>query len=65
MLTGFHLLHVIAGTVLLALVWTGARRRRYRPDHRAVPESAATFWHLVDLLWLVIFPLLYLLRGPA
>jgi nitric oxide reductase NorE protein len=31
--------------------------------HRAVPESVASYWHLVDLLWVVLFPLLYLMKA--
>ncbi|HEY2220603.1 cytochrome c oxidase subunit 3 [Actinomycetospora sp.] len=61
-LTGIHLLHVLAGTVLLGMLWTRARRRRYTSTDRATPECVASFWHLVDLLWIVLFPLLYLQR---
>ncbi|HZZ51698.1 MAG TPA: cytochrome c oxidase subunit 3 [Pseudonocardia sp.] len=61
-LTGIHLLHVLAGTSLLIYVWTRARARVYRPDSRVMLECVASFWHLVDLLWIVIFPLLYLQR---
>ena len=58
-LTGIHLAHVVAGTTLLVFVWTRSRR----PDpSRIVLECVASFWHLVDLLWIVIFPLLYLQR---
>ena len=59
-LTGVHLLHVIGGTTALVLVWS--RARRYGSGARLVPESVASFWHLVDLLWIMIFPLLYLMR---
>jgi nitric oxide reductase NorE protein len=31
--------------------------------HKAVPESVASYWHLVDLLWIVLFPLLYLMKA--
>ena len=61
-LTGVHLLHVILGTALLTYVWSRARRGRYNTNW-AVPESVASFWHLVDLLWIVLFPLLYLMRA--
>lgn len=61
-LTGIHLIHVVLGTGLLAYVWTQARRRNYRSTNRMVPESVASFWHLVDLLWIVLFPLLYLMK---
>lgn len=61
-LTGIHLVHVVAGTALLTWMWTSARRHRLSAGAPAVPESVATFWHLVDLLWILIFPLLYLQR---
>lgn len=61
-LTGLHLLHVLAGISLLAYVWTRSRHRTYNSVNRAVLECVASFWHLVDLLWIILFPLLYLQR---
>lgn len=61
-LTGFHLAHVLVGLVALAIVGVGIARR---PDPAAQVhglETAAAFWHLVDLLWLVLFPLVYVMR---
>lgn len=54
LLTGFHLLHVCFGIVILALVG-----RRADPIH---VETGTVFWHMVDLLWIVIFPIVYLVR---
>lgn len=62
-LTGIHLIHVLVGTALLTYVWIGSRRSAYSSSHRVLPECAASFWHLVDLLWIVLFPLLYLMRA--
>jgi nitric oxide reductase NorE protein len=62
-LTGIHLTHVVLGTSLLTYVWISARRGAYSSSHRVVPECVASFWHLVDLLWIVLFPLLYLQRA--
>lgn len=62
-LTGIHLIHVLLGTGLLTFVWTGARRGAFGPANLVVPESVASFWHLVDLLWIVLFPLLYLMKA--
>jgi nitric oxide reductase NorE protein len=62
-LTGIHLFHVALGTALLAYVWIRSRRGRYRSTNRAVPECVASFWHLVDLVWIVLFPLLYLMKA--
>jgi nitric oxide reductase NorE protein len=62
-LTGIHLAHVVAGTGLLTYLWIRSRRGTYDSLHRAVPESVASYWHLVDLLWIVLFPLLYLMKA--
>ena len=61
-LTGIHLVHVVLGTGLLAYVWSRSRHGAYGSANPAVPESVASFWHLVDLLWIVLFPLLYLMK---
>lgn len=61
-LTGIHLLHVIVGSSLLLVLWLKARGAALRSGNRLFLESVASFWHLVDLLWIMIFPLLYLVR---
>jgi len=54
LLTGFHAAHVAAGIVILLLVtWQDAPRNI---------EAAAAFWHMVDLVWVILFPVIYLLR---
>lgn len=62
-LTGFHLLHVIGGSVMLLVFWNMARKRAFDSRNLAVIESGGIYWHMVDLLWIVLFPLLYLMRG--
>jgi nitric oxide reductase NorE protein len=54
LLTGFHLLHVCLGIVILAVVC-----RRADPVH---VETGTVFWHMVDLVWIVMFPIVYLVR---
>ena len=61
-LTGIHLFHVVAGNVVLAVLWLGARSRSVDPQRPVVLECGAIYWHMVDLLWIVLFPLLYLVR---
>jgi nitric oxide reductase NorE protein len=62
MYTGIHLLHVLLGLIVLTLLFLVSRRPS--PDAHAVRlvESGGIFWHLVDLLWVVLFALFYLLR---
>jgi nitric oxide reductase NorE protein len=59
-LTGVHLLHVCVGLVVLTFLLTQTRRHELSDNRMAVIEGGACFWHLVDLLWIVLFPLLYL-----
>ena len=62
-LTGLHLAHVALGLGVLAFMWWLARRApSLSPLRLSLAEGCACFWHMVDLLWLVIFPLLYLVR---
>jgi len=62
-LTGLHLLHVIVGTALL-LVWqTMLKRRRSWTGSQKVAEGIASYWHMVDLLWVAIFTLVYLVSA--
>ncbi|MEU1983199.1 cytochrome c oxidase subunit 3 [Nocardia sp. NPDC019395] len=60
MLTGIHLSHVALGLLILGIVVRELRDPRRR--RIAVAESGAIYWHMVDLLWIVIFALLYVLR---
>lgn len=60
MLTGVHLFHVLLGLVILAIVVRELRDPRLR--RARVVESGAIYWHMVDLLWVVIFALLYVMR---
>lgn len=59
-LTGLHLFHVLIGIAVLTILAAQARRIKPGATSMAVAESGACFWHLVDLLWIVLFPLLYL-----
>jgi nitric oxide reductase NorE protein len=61
-LTALHLGHVLIGSGLLAVLVRASRRGLTKPMHLALAESAGCFWHMVDLLWIVLFPLLYLVR---
>ena len=61
-LTGIHLLHVTVGTVLLATLCWKFRKATIDRPRRIFLECVASFWHLVDLLWIFLFPLLYLMR---
>ena len=61
-LTFFHFMHVVLGMVVLAVLWHGVQRGRYGPGRLSGLESGAAYWHMVDLVWLVLFPLVYVLH---
>jgi nitric oxide reductase NorE protein len=62
LLTAFHFLHVIAAMIFLVILWFKTRQGAYgRHEHHAL-ETGAAFWHMVDLLWIVLFPLIYVMR---
>jgi len=54
LITGFHAAHVVAGVGILGLV-------ALYDSHRNM-ETAAAFWHMVDLVWVLLFPIIYLMR---
>ncbi|MFE9687485.1 cytochrome c oxidase subunit 3 family protein [Streptomyces sp. NPDC006285] len=58
--TGLHLVHVITGLAFLAAIWVWTSKPRVLPHETRLIEGGATYWHLVDLLWMVLFSLLYL-----
>lgn len=60
--TGIHLAHLIIGAVIMVFLQRTARRSQVSPSRRKFAECGAIYWHMVDLLWLVLFPLLYLIR---
>ena len=61
-LTFFHFMHVILGMVIIAAMWNGARTGRYGPHNMNGIETGAAYWHMVDLVWLILFPLIYVMR---
>ena len=60
-LTGLHGVHLVIGLVVLGIPATLGVVGRLRPDSLPYLTNAALYWHFVDLVWIIIFPLLYLL----
>jgi nitric oxide reductase NorE protein len=61
-LTFFHFMHVILGMVVLAILTAQTRRGDPGRGNMNGLESGAAYWHMVDLVWIVLFPLVYVLR---
>ncbi|OUR92317.1 nitric oxide reductase [Flavobacteriales bacterium 34_180_T64] len=59
MLTLFHVIHVIVGLVILSSVYLGIRKKDSDTKLEDV-EASAAFWHMCDLIWILLFPILYL-----
>ncbi len=61
-LTFFHFMHVIMGMVILGAVAYKARQGAYSSAQHTGVETGASYWHMVDLVWLILFPLVYVMR---
>jgi len=60
--TGLHFLHVLAGVGFLIPTAWRANQGAYQGESTSTIEAVAVFWHLVDLIWIFLFPLIYLAR---
>lgn len=61
-LTGLHGVHVIAGMAVIAWILARARRGEFGPAYYTPVDFTGLYWHLVDLIWIFLFPLLYLIH---
>ena len=61
-LTFFHFMHVILGLVILLAVALKARKGDYDAQEHTGVETGASYWHMVDLVWLILFPLVYVMH---
>lgn len=62
LLTGFHFFHALAAMIFLTILLVKTRAGRYGKHNHHALETGAAFWHMVDLLWIVLFPLIYVMR---
>lgn len=61
-MTGLHALHIVIGVVILLFSLGFILRGKVTPDNYIKLETAGLYWHLVDLIWIFLFPLFYLLH---
>jgi cytochrome c oxidase subunit 3 len=60
-MTGLHGLHVVAGLALIGIMLVLTLRQRITGNDHGKLENAGLYWHLVDLIWIYLFPLFYLI----
>ena len=61
LITGLHGIHVVVGMTVLAVIGLRAGAGRYTREYHVPVELAGLYWHLVDLIWIFVFPLIYLI----
>lgn len=61
LITAFHLMHVLLGMVILTFIAHHAWHDKYQNNELSGFESGASYWHMVDLLWIILFPLVYVI----
>ena len=60
LLTGFHVIHVLVGLVILSFFYYTFKKQKLEPNLEDI-EAGAAFWHMCDLIWLLLFPVIYLI----
>jgi heme/copper-type cytochrome/quinol oxidase subunit 3 len=60
MCTGFHGAHVLSGVIYLVVMWLNALKGKYGPHNSSPVELVGLFWHFVDLVWIILFTIVYL-----
>jgi cytochrome c oxidase subunit 3 len=65
-LTGMHAIHMIVGVGIFSVITWMAWKGRFTPEYHTPLEIAGLYWHFVDIVWIYLFPLLYLIdRRPG
>jgi len=61
-MTGLHALHILVGMTLLIVIWGKVKNERINSSDYVLLENGGLYWHLVDLIWIFLFPLFYLIH---
>jgi cytochrome c oxidase subunit 3 len=61
LITGLHAFHVVIGMTVLGVIGVKSWRGAYSAEYHTPVELAGLYWHLVDLIWIFVFPLIYLI----
>jgi cytochrome c oxidase subunit 3 len=60
--TGIHATHVLGGIGLMLWLWYRAGKHHFGPKHFTAVEGVGLYWHIVDIVWIFLFPMLYLIH---
>ena len=60
-MTGLHALHVIIGAIVILVAAILMSKNKIRQDRLIFLENTGLYWHLVDMVWILLFPLFYLI----
>lgn len=60
-MTGLHALHIIVGLIFISVIFAMVVRDKVNPDNFVLLENSGLYWHLVDVIWIFLFPLFYLI----
>ncbi|MFV0379065.1 MAG: cytochrome c oxidase subunit 3 family protein [Mangrovibacterium sp.] len=61
-MTGLHALHIVIGMILIGVTLAKVHNGKVNPERSSLLENAGLYWHLVDLIWIFLFPLFYLIH---
>ena len=61
-MTGIHGLHVVIGMIAISILAFKSRRGRYSSVYYTPVENVALYWHVVDIIWIFLFPMMYLIN---
>ncbi|MEZ5103895.1 MAG: cytochrome c oxidase subunit 3 family protein [Draconibacterium sp.] len=61
-MTGLHALHIIIGLIIIVVAARGVQKGKVNENRAALLENSGLYWHLVDLIWIFLFPLFYLIH---
>lgn len=60
-MTGLHMLHLVVGSIILTIIMVRIQTGSINAGRITLLENGGLYWHLVDLIWIFLFPLLYLI----
>ncbi|HSS35321.1 MAG TPA: cytochrome c oxidase subunit 3 [Patescibacteria group bacterium] len=64
-LTGFHFAHVLGGVIMLSVVLYRAMAGQFTSQHHDMVEATSLYWHFVDIVWIVLFSVIYIIPNPV